>query len=278
MREGFAVGDACRVQRGRQGPDAGAQLPPVMILCSFLKMFASPFHSTCNQSPHRRHWQQKIPLLFYLLLLFFFPFSVLLSICPLVCLICFLPDGETIFWMSPVLINGCQRPPCSADPCSEWQIILCHRESVRAREIDREGEREMLAATLSLLVASVIAAVNHLHRSTSETVWHLGGYYVQTLLQTPDAHISTQTHMHSVYTCNNMHTHFCSSPFFFDGKTFLKLIKFALDIPMNSALLLFLVVFNLRDYNGCVISGSQSEMRLGISITLISEGQNNATV
>lgn len=29
------------------------------------------------------------------------PLPSLLSICPPVCLICFLPEGETIFWMSP---------------------------------------------------------------------------------------------------------------------------------------------------------------------------------
>lgn len=47
----------------------------------------------------------------------------------------------------------------------------------------------MLAACLSLLVASVIATANHLHQSTSEKVWHLGGYVVQIPLerQTIDA-------------------------------------------------------------------------------------------
>ena len=66
-----------------------------------------------------------------------------LSICPLVCLICFPPEGGTIFWMSPMLINWCQRPPCSAYSCSEWQIILCHGESVwEELESRGGGERE----------------------------------------------------------------------------------------------------------------------------------------
>lgn len=119
--------------------------------------------------------------LFILLCSLFLPFPSLLSICPLVCLICFLPEGETIFWMSPALINWCQRPPCSAYSCSEWQIILCHRESVREAGREREGGREMLAVCLSSLVASAIAAASHLHRSTSGKVWRLGGDVVQIL-------------------------------------------------------------------------------------------------
>lgn len=115
-----------------RGPDADAQLSQVMILCPFFLMLASRFHPACNHSPPVEDaGNRKTRCFSTCVYFFFFPscFSSLLSICPLVCLICFLPEGETIFWMSPVLINGCQRPPCSADSCSEWQIILCHRES-----------------------------------------------------------------------------------------------------------------------------------------------------
>lgn len=159
-----------------------------MILWRLFFFFTRGFHfnSECICSPDWRGWQKKSYCFSSL-----FPFSPLvfppssLSICPLVCLICSPPEGGTIFWMSPMLINWCQRPPCRAYSCSEWQIILCHGESVWEEEESRgeEGEREMLAACPSLLVASVIATASHLHRSTSEKVWHLGGYVFQILLE-----------------------------------------------------------------------------------------------
>lgn len=157
-------------------------------LTSFFFVLLEAFTLTPSASVHLIEEVGKrsptvFPLCSPFLPLFFPPSS--LSICPLVCLICSLPEGGTIFWMSPMLINWCQRPPCRAYSCSEWQIILCHGESVWEEEESRgeEGEREMLAACPSLLVASVIATASHLHRSTSEKVWHLGGYVFQILLE-----------------------------------------------------------------------------------------------
>lgn len=125
-----------------------------------LSPLLEPFtcRSATSAPPDWRCWQKEsdcFSSLFSLLP----PFSSLLSICPLVCLICFLPEEETIFWMSPVLINCCQRPPCSADSCSEWQIMLCHGETVgeegRQRDVGRlsvlacdmwDGNRETFAS------------------------------------------------------------------------------------------------------------------------------------
>lgn len=139
----------------------------------------------------------EVPLFFHFVP-FCFLFPSLLSFVLFFCLICFLPEGETIFWISPALINGCQQLPCSAESCSEWQIILCHTE----RERQKEREREMLAACLSLLVASVIATASHLHRSTSEKVCHLGCYLVQTQLLRSATHVfflNANTHAIYVY-------------------------------------------------------------------------------
>lgn len=102
-----------------------------------------------------------------------FPFSLLLSNCPpfLFCLPCFLPEGGTIFWMSRMLINGCQHPPCQSGRS------LCATEGVCIWNRDRHTDRKMLAPCLSLLVASVVSARSILHRSTCEKVWHLSSFF-----------------------------------------------------------------------------------------------------
>lgn len=92
----------------------------------------------------------------------------LLSICAFcMCVSPFLPEGETIFWMSRVLINGCQQSPCQSGRsfCATEGVCVCNR--------DGHTDRKMLAACLSLLVASVISTRSLLHRSTCEIAWHL---------------------------------------------------------------------------------------------------------
>lgn len=97
----------------------------------------------------------------------------------------------------------------------------------------------MLAACLPLLVASVIAAASHLHRSTSEKVCHLGCYLVQTQLPRSDTFFFwTQTHI--LYMCIDCIQH-GTLPIFLVPvmtKTFVKTIHYV-DIPMHPAIICF---------------------------------------